>query len=367
MEIKKILVTGEALFLERHQFLFKALSTHFEQLQFLPRTQEWYEARIPRMLIKGIFAIRTSSLSKANALFQKNHRAFILKSKRAEHEIRKLKDKPELVFHVFSTYSPFWEQYDIPYVMYLDYTVALAERNWSPWVYFPNQKERESWFKCEHQIYERAKHIFCMSYVVKKTLMQDYGIELNKITVIGSSGDFLASCYENKNFGSQQILFNGSDFKRKGGDLVIAAFKKVKQALPKAKLVIIGKKLPIEENDIENPGHISQSDIHNIFFNTDLVVAPAYCDPFPTFLLEAMNYGIPCIVSANDGMPEIVEHNVNGIVIDQLTPELLADHILNILTNPGLTASMSQAARDKVRTKFNWNKIANEIVKTLST
>jgi glycogen synthase len=367
MEIKKVLVTGEPLFLERHQFLFKALSTHFEQLQFLPRTSEWYEARIPRMLLKGIFAIRTCSLSKANALFQKNKLAFILKSKRAEHQIIKLEYQPDIVFHVFGTYSPFWGKSDIPYVIYLDYTVALTERNWSAWIYFFNQKERDSWFKCEHQLYKRAKHIFCMSHIVKKSLIQDYCIEDQKITVIGSSGDFIEAYNGEKKFGTQQILFNGSDFQRKGGHLVVAAFKKVKQALPEAKLVIIGKKVSIYEDGIDNPGHISHSDIHNLFLKTDLVLAPAHCDPFPTFLMEAMNYGIPCIVSANDGMPEIVEHNVNGIVIDQPTPEILADHILNLLNNPRLIASMSQAARVQVKTKFNWDKIAKQIVKSLST
>jgi glycogen synthase len=366
MEIKQILVTGEPLFLERHQFLFNALSAHFEHLEFLPRTNEWYEARIPRIIFKGIFAIRTFSLSKANALFQKNKRAFILKSQRSEHQIRQLGYKPDLVFHVFGTYSPFWNKFDIPYVMYLDYTVALSARNWLEWTYFLNQKEHDSWLNCERQTYARAKHIFCMSHIVKQSLRQDYGIENQKITVIGSSGDFQDMYDGEKTFGSQQILFNGSDFQRKGGNLVIAAFKKVKQVLPEAKLVIIGKKVSIYENGIDNPGHISRSDIRHLFVNTDLVVAPAYCDPFPTFLLEAMNYGIPCIVSAKDGMPEIVDHNVNGIVIEQPTPELLANNIINLLKNRELLALMSQAALDKVKTKFNWNNIAKKIATTLS-
>lgn len=367
MKVGKILVTGESIFIERHQFLFKAMAEHCDRLQFLPRSSEWYEAGIPRKVIKTFYAMRTFSWSKANALFQKNKQAFIVKSQRSEAQIKQLTDKPDLVFHVFSTYSPFWHEFDLPYVMYLDYTVSLAERNWPGWACFTHPKHRESWLECERLVYDRAKHIFTMSHIVKKSLIKDYDIPDKKITLVGSSGDFLETYQGKKPFGSKQILFNGSDFQRKGGDLVLAAFKKVKQAIPEAKLVIIGKKLSLNEDGIENPGHISsRADLYDLFLKTDLVVAPAYCDPFPTFLMEAMNYGIPCIVSNNDGMPEIVDDRVNGIVIEQLTADSLADRIIHLLNNPSALAAMSQAARDKVKTELNWKNIANKIVRVLS-
>ena len=368
MKIKKILVTGESLFLDRHQFLFKALSAHFDDLQFLPRSRVWYESTLLKRLLKGILTIRTKSLSKANALFQKNQQAFILKSQRTEHEIRKLGYRPDLIFHVFGTYSPLWNKFDTPYVTYLDYTTALAEKNWVPWACFLSSKEREYWLECERLAYERAKHIFTMSNIVKNSLIQDYGIESQKITAVGSSGDFQEPYQGEKTFGSKQILFNGSDFKRKGGDLVLNAFQQVKKTLPEAKLVIIGKNLSIQKDGIDNPGHISsRSDLHDLFLKTDLVVAPAYCDPFPTFLMEAMNYGIPCIVSDNDGMPEIVDHEVNGIVIHQPTADLLANHLINLLSNPSKITAMSQEARAKVKTQLNWNIIAHNIVRALSS
>ncbi len=368
MEIKNVVVTGEPLFLNRHQILFKALVPYFEQLQLLPRSSVWYEKKLPKILIKGFYALRLGSLSKANAAFQKNKSAFILKSKQTEQEIRRLGYTPDLIFHVFSTYSPLWHKFDIPYVMYLDYTSALSQRNWSPWAASVSEKQRQAWQECQRLVYEQAKHLFCMSNVVKTSLIQDYGIKPQNITVVGSSGDFIEPYSGEKQLGSKQILFNGSDFQRKGGDLVLTAFNKVKQAIPEAKLVIIGKRLSVSEEGIDNPGHISdRSELHNLFLKTDLVVAPAYCDPFPTFLMEAMNYGIPCIVSANDGMPEIVDNEVNGIVIDQLTPDLLAERIINLLSNASRLASMSQAARDKVKTKLNWNTIANTIGRVLSS
>jgi hypothetical protein len=60
-------------------------------------------------------------------------------------------------------------------------------------------------------------------------------------------------------------LFNGSDFDRKGGDLVLAAFQKVQQVLPKAKLIVIGKRLSIQPDGIINPGKISSSAMRDLF------------------------------------------------------------------------------------------------------
>lgn len=367
MEIKSVLVTGESLFLDRHQFLFKALSNHFPQLYFSARQSEWYEAKFPRTALKGLLTLRTGSLSKANAVFQKNKTAFVLKSERAEREIQQLIEPPDLVFQVFGTYSPIWNAGTIPYAMLLDYTTALAEQNWPAWATFLSDRSRNAWFECERLAYRRATQLFSMSHTVKTSLIQDYGVPADRVTVVGSSGDFQEPYAGGKTFGSQQILFNGSDFERKGGHLVLAAFRQVKQVIPQAKLVIIGKKLSIGEPGIENPGHIaSRSDLHRLFVQSDVVVAPAYCDPFPTFLMEAMNYGVPCIVSDRDGMPEIVDHKVNGRVLDQLTPECLADQIIDLLSDPAQLATLSQAARLKVKTKLNWNTIATTIAQTLS-
>lgn len=368
MVIHHLLVTGESIFLDRHQCLFKALSSHFEQLSFSPRQSEWYEARLPRTLLKSLLTLRTGSLSKANAVFQKNSTAFILKSRRTERTIQRLQPKPDFVLQIFGTYSPVWDAGNIPYAMFLDYTAALAERNWSSWATFLSDRTRTAWFECERSAYSRAEHIFSMSQVVKTSLIEEYGIPEHKVTVVGSSGDFQVPDVREKAIGSQQILFNGSDFERKGGDLVLAAFRQVRKALPNSKLVVIGRKLSIEEPGVENPGHIAdRAEIRRLFLNTDLVVAPAYCDPFPTFLMEAMNYGIPCVVSNRDGMPEIVDHEVNGIVLQHLTSEHLAKHLIDLLTNPAVLFSMSQAAQMKVRTQLNWNAIAKTIAQTLKS
>lgn len=365
MKIEKIFVTGDSWAIYRHQFLWKPMSLHFNHIEVFSRSEsilikaKAYSSRI-------INAIAVNENSRLTS-FHKSKEAFTIKSQQIERKIRRLKYTPDLVFHLHGMYCPFWNKFDIPYTMFLDYTMSLAEKVWPPWAPFADYRERNEWIDLERKAYERAHHLFAVSNLVKSSLITDYGIAPNKISTVGVSGNFEKSYEGPKTFGSKQILFNGSDFARKGGDVVLAAFRIVKQMIPEAKLIIVGKSLNIEEDGVINVGSISsRSDIFNLFLGTDLVVAPARCDPFPLFVIEAMNYGIPCVVSANDGMPEIVDNEVNGIVADQSTSEFLANQIVSLLSDTSVLISMSKEARQKVKNQFNWDTVSKNIIQVLS-
>lgn len=366
MNAKKILVTGDRFMIDRHQILFQELSSHVEDIQYL-NIEKFWDAK----LIKQIGKLVKKRLSflpiKSASSLRKNANNFINTSRDLEKKITSLKSKPDLIFHLYGMYSPFWDEFDIPYVTYLDYTMALAKRNWSPWAPFSTEQEFASWIECERRGYQNTQHLFTMSSLAKHSLIEDYGINPEKITVVGTSGNFLEPYQGEKKFGSKQILFNGSDFERKGGDLVLAAFKKIKQEIPEAKLVIVGDNLSINQDGVYNRGYISSaSAMKNIFIETDVVLAPALCEPLGIFSIEAMNYGVPCIVSDNGGISEIIDHQVSGIVISHPTPELLASHTIKLLSDSNNLKEMSENVRHKVKNLLNWNHIVNKMSRAIS-
>lgn len=368
MNIRRVVVTGDNLFLYRHKFLFEAMSTHFEQLECIPSAHFLSEIKLVRKVKTLIFYLTRKVAPVRAERFYKNAQTFVARSKQTEAKLRQLDYTPDLVFHIFNLCSPFWDKFDIPYAMYLDYTMSLINRNWSPGAPFNNERELTEWLRCERKAYQQASYLFTMSDIVKSSLIEDYSIEPEKITVVGCCGDVKQLYEGEKAVGSQQILFNGSEFERKGGDLVLAAFKQVRQALPKAKLVIIGKKLLRHEEGVVSLGHISSAaQRQGLFLDTDLVVAPARCEPYGIFLIEAMNFGVPCIVSASGGMPEIVDDGVNGVVIAQPTPEIIANKIINLLQDINTLKKMSQHARQKVKTNLNCHNVAKSISQVLST
>jgi len=361
MKIEKMLISGETAFINRYRALFESMEPQLEQLHYLPNDKVFKIgflnklAKVPNKLI-SILSPKQADKSRSTV------EGFLARSRRSERRIGQLKEKPDFVLQVFGMYSPFWDQMTIPYAMYLDYTAALAQRGLSP-----SQKELSEWNAYERLMYERACHLFPMSQLVKSSLINDYGISPDKITVVGSFANRHALYTEEKTFGTKQLLFNGSDFERKGGDLVLEAFKHIKKAIPEAKLVIIGKKLNTAEDGVINPGKInSLAEMRQLFLETDLVLAPGKCDPFPSFVIEGMNYGVPGIVSGNDGMPEIINHGINGLVVDPLTPELIAEKTINLLTDIPTLTSLSQEARKKVKTQLNCHMVAEKIMATLN-
>lgn len=369
MTIQHILVTGKPEFLHRHRPLFEAMAHQFDQLEYLPIIdlppchpwQEKLQRKLQRLRQK---LQRQTAPAYIDPL--KTARVFVQRSRHTERQIGHQPRQPDQVFHVFGMSSPFWNHPTVPYAMYLDYTMALAHQNWPDWAPFSSPKTYQRWLACEQRTYQRAKQLFCMSHLVKNSLITDYRIPGDKITVVGSSGNFEQVYDGEKTFGRQQILFNGSDFWRKGGDRVLAAFQQVRAILPNATLVVIGAELPETPDGVINLGHVSSADeLKQLFLTSDVVVAPGRCDPFPTFLLEAMNYGVPCIVSAQDGMPEIVEHAISGIVLTHPTPETLAQELIALLTETGRLQSLSEQARQKIKMQLNWNTIAQTIAQVI--
>lgn len=364
----RILVTGKSEFLHRHRPLFEAMAQQFDHLDYLPiidlpPSHPWQE-KLRRRSQRIWQKLRRTAPTYVDPL--KTARVFVERSRHTERQIYQQPIQPDQVFHVFGMSSPFWNQSPTPYSMYLDYTMALAKRNWADWAPFPNAGSYQRWRSCEQRTYHRAHHLFCMSHRVKQSLVTDYDVNADKITVVGSSGNFERVYGGEKTFGSQQILFNGSDFLRKGGDRVLAAFQQVRAILPEVTLVVIGAELPEKPDGVMNPGHIASPEaLQQLFLTSDLVVAPGRCDPFPTFLMEAMNYGVPCIVSAQDGMPEIVDHGINGIVLSSPTPENLARELITLLSNPSQLHRLSTQARQKIKTRLNWTTIAQTIAQVI--
>jgi len=369
MDNRTILVTGQSLYLQRFQYLFQGMEQHFQRVNYLPIVDLPISTTLPQKVIRRSremmrqVAARRKGIQKLDPM--KYPETFVQRSRHTEQQIRQLDHTPDLIFHIFCTCSPLWHRFDIPFAMFLDYTMALTKQNWSAWAPFVSEREYTTWLRYEQLTYERAHQIFCVSNQVKSSLIQDYGVDPEKITVTGSSANFSTVYQGEKRFGSRRMLFNASDFKRKGGDLVLAAFQQVRQVIPDATLVAIGGRLP-EAEGIENLGHIgSREELQNLLLNLDLVLAPAYCDPFPVLPMEAMNFGVPCIVSDCDGNPDIVDHQVNGIMLTQPEPDRLAKEIITLLNHPTQLQSMSVQARKKIKNQLNWNKIAHAIAQTI--
>ena len=98
--------------------------------------------------------------------------------------------------------------------------------------------------------------------------------------------------------------------------------------------------------------YVPHQKIHHLYAKSDLFVLPSFTESFPLTILEAMASGLPVIASKVGGVPEIIDHNKNGLLVEPGNSEQLAESILRVLKDKKLSKKLSKNARDRVKKNF---------------
>lgn len=85
----------------------------------------------------------------------------------------------------------------------------------------------------------------------------------------------------------------------------------------------------------------------------DVVAVPSLCEPFGRVAVEAMLAERPVVVSAVDGLLDIVEHNVNGFHFPVGDAESLARVLIHLAEHPDLRGPMGQSGRRRALQDFS--------------
>jgi UDP-glucose:(heptosyl)LPS alpha-1,3-glucosyltransferase len=205
----------------------------------------------------------------------------------------------------------------------------------------------------------RFKVIIAISNMVKRNIIQHYGVAQDKIEVIYNGVDLDRFHPENRGkyrgdirerYGLTAkdfvILFVGSGFERKGVKYLLQAV----EALPEPVTVMIVGKGRMKEGSFQCRQNIvfcgPQKDIEHYYAAADIFVFPTMYEPFGNVHLEALASGLPVITTTNSGAAEIIAEGEQGFVIEG--PEdvtALAEKVTYFLHHRGRLDSMSQNAR----------------------
>ena len=94
----------------------------------------------------------------------------------------------------------------------------------------------------------------------------------------------------------------------------------------------------------------------------DLLVLATRYEELPSVLIEAMAAGLPVIASRVGGIPALVDHDVNGLLVPPGDPAALAAAISRVLTKPGTAARLAAAARQTAQ-RYTWpGQMAGEVM-----
>ena len=91
----------------------------------------------------------------------------------------------------------------------------------------------------------------------------------------------------------------------------------------------------------------------SIFALPCIVAADGDRDGVPNVLPEAMASGVPVVATPISGIPELIETELHGLLVPPNSPEMLADALDRLLTQPELCGRLASAARHRVEDCFS--------------
>jgi glycosyltransferase involved in cell wall biosynthesis len=163
-------------------------------------------------------------------------------------------------------------------------------------------------------------------------------------------------------FDKKIILFaaaKASD-KRKGLDYLVEASHLLKNHSKDIIFLIAGNRSQEIEKKFALPvismGYIAPENMPALYNAADLFVSPSLQDNLPNTIMESMSCGTPCIGFNTGGIPQMIDHLINGYISKYKDPQDLAKGISWILFNNDIN-QLKEYARKKVVENYS-----NEIV-----
>lgn len=243
------------------------------------------------------------------------------------------------------------EKLGVPLVV----TVHSTEYDRAGWLY-PNQ-----WFiDIEREGMEKADRVIAVSDFTKKVIVDKYGINPDKISVVHNAVDPIGPG-EKKNL----VLFLGRLTLQKGPEFFLKTAKKVLE-IEDTHFVIAGSgdMLPRLINQavdmgISNrvifTGNLTDEEVKHIYKISSVYVMPSVSEPFGISALEAISAGTPTIVSKSSGVSEAFQ---NCFKVDFWDTDETANKIIALLRYQSLHQTMTDYSKQEIDL-FTWDRVAD--------
>ncbi len=277
----------------------------------------------------------------------------------AEQCLQQWQGRYDVIMQLHTILAPGTHARQRRYVIHTDNTYALSERYFPEWAPLRG-RARAEWLALERATYQGAAFLFPRSEFLRRSMIDDYGCDPDRVIRVGGGSNFPVVSLENKRYDSQIALFVGSDFERKGGMALLQAWDVVQRVLPEAQLWIVGPKRPRDSLRAGVTWHGFVSDrnaVAEMYRQATTFVMPSLFEPWGHVFFEAMANGLPCIGSNRGSTPEIISHDATGLLVPAGEPEPLAEALIALLGDPARAATMGQRAHAEVAHGNTWDDV----------
>jgi glycosyltransferase involved in cell wall biosynthesis len=228
-------------------------------------------------------------------------------------------------------------------------------------------------YQMEKEGMQQADCIVCVSNRTREIVINNYGISADKTTTIYNGVDFEKNNQiDLRTTGTKEktVTFLGRITRQKGPEYFIKVAKLVLDKMAHVKFVMAGSgdlyyemvrkvaKLKMADRFIFT-GFLKGDEVCEMMKLSDVFVMPSVSEPFGICPLEAMQSGVPVIISKQSGVSEVVKH---AIKTDFWDVHAMADTIHGILSYPALAKMMVSNGKKEV-IGIKWEDAADKIHK----
>ncbi|MCX5770556.1 MAG: glycosyltransferase [Candidatus Hydrogenedentes bacterium] len=220
----------------------------------------------------------------------------------------------------------------------------------------------------------RAKFVRCISHYCRSQLMRLTPLEdWNKLHIVRCGIDL-------KTFrprpepgnGQMQIVCVGRLVPAKAQHLLLDACKTLRERGRQFHLTLIGDGYDRESlkmralqwcmgDCVTFTLGVTPEQVNEHLDRADIMVLPSFAEGLPVVLMEAMAKEVPCVSSRIMGIPELIEHEQNGLLTAPSDLDDLVAQIDRLLVDADLRARLGRRAREKVAAEFRIEQTAERM------
>ena len=116
--------------------------------------------------------------------------------------------------------------------------------------------------------------------------------------------------------------------------------------------------------DVVFAGSVGRSEIPARYRDADIFTLASWEEAFGNVFAEALASGLPIVGSTVGGIPELVEHGVNGFLVPPREPRALAAAIRLLVENPELRAEIGRRNRARAEANLSWARVTTRYLST---
>lgn len=168
------------------------------------------------------------------------------------------------------------------------------------------------------------------------------------------------------------VTFVGRLMYNKGAHYLIDALPTILAEVPEAKVLIVGDG-PMRERLMSQALRLDvhkaveflgmRHDVNALLRRSTVFVRPSLTEGMPLGVLEAMSTGLPVVATRVAGVPEIVQHGRNGLLVEPGDIGALGRSVVWLLRHPDAASEMGASGREMVEGYYSWERVADDTLR----